>query len=87
MSLRNDLERIDEFFEKMSIEEFDSMLESCGINEITCASDNGMELSLTISKNVIDKILMEDSARCYTKKVVINNSDFYTCDKNMIKAA
>lgn len=40
------LERIDEFFKKLSIEEFEKKLEIAGINEIESSSNAGMELSL-----------------------------------------
>lgn len=52
MELSKRLKRIDDFFEDLSIEEFDEMLEAAGINEIEPSSSSGMELSLSLNSNM-----------------------------------
>lgn len=48
------LKRIDNFFENLSIEEFEQKLEAAGINEIKPSSGVDMELSLSL-RYVIDQ--------------------------------
>jgi len=42
------LKKIDNFFENLSIEEFEQKLEAAGINEIKSSSSVDMELSLSL---------------------------------------
>lgn len=48
------LKKIDEFFQSLSIEEFEQKLEEAGINEIKPSSSVDMELSLSL-RYVIDQ--------------------------------
>lgn len=52
------LKRIDDFFENLSIEEFEQKLEAAGINEIKSSSCDNKELSLSL-KNIINEIIFE----------------------------
>lgn len=44
--LEAELKRIKDFFDNMSIEEFDDMLERNGINEITSAESEGKQIKI-----------------------------------------
>ena len=48
------LNKIDDFFNKLSIEGFEQKLEAAGINEIMPSNSNDMELSLSL-RHVIDQ--------------------------------
>lgn len=54
MKLKDRLKKIDNFFDDMSIEEFDTMIEKSGIHSIKPSSNYGMELKLNLS-DVIEK--------------------------------
>lgn len=54
MNYKDRLKKIDDFFDNMSIEEFDVMIEKSGIYSIKPSSNYGMELKLNLS-NVIEK--------------------------------
>lgn len=54
MKLKDRLKKIDNFFDDMSIEEFDTMIEKSGIYSIKSSSSYGMELKLNLS-DVIEK--------------------------------
>lgn len=47
MNINKRLKEIDDFFESLSIEEFDEKLEKAGINNIRASSDSNMELLLS----------------------------------------
>lgn len=75
MNINKRLEQIDNFFESLTIEEFDKKLEKAGINEIKPSSDSNMELLLS-SPYIIEAdldIQYENKKEVYTGQENYNN--------------
>ncbi|MHC1685038.1 MAG: hypothetical protein AB6733_19220 [Clostridiaceae bacterium] len=93
MNLNEKLNRIDEFFLNLTNEEFENMLDRCGISEIESSKESGMELSLSESSNIINKILKKDKQNLYITendyvyKTNVNNNFKDIDQKIFIKAA
>lgn len=66
MNLEHELNKIDTFFNKMSIEEFDNLLEVCGINKIELAENYGMKIHENEEINV--EIEISGNSNIYTKR-------------------
>lgn len=56
MNLEHELNKIDAFFNQMSIEEFDNTLEMCGINEIESAESYGMKIHENVEIEVNEEL-------------------------------
>lgn len=80
--LKEELDQIDKFFENMSINEFENMLERCGINDITCASEKDMELISNLKNSDTEKPLYKN-----LEKVNFRNTDLYMYENDRIKVA
>lgn len=66
MNLEHELNKIDAFFNQMSIEEFDNTLEMCGINEIESAESYGMKIHENEEINV--EIEVNEKLNIYSKR-------------------
>lgn len=85
MGFKDRLKRIDNFFDSMSVEEFDTMLEKTGIHEIEASSNSGMELKLNLS-NILEKN-KEGLYLSQTDTIMDIDEKFNSYDTNLVKAS
>lgn len=74
MNINKRLNQIDNFFENMSIEEFDKKLEKAGINDIKPSTDSNMELLLS-STYVTESYV--DLQYINKKQIVTGKQNYY----------
>lgn len=93
MNLNEEINKVNEFFSKMTNKDFENMLDRCGINEMKSSEEEGMELLLNGNTNIINKILEKDMQNLYTtENEHIKSSDLKNCfeeldQKYLIEAA
>lgn len=74
MNINKRLNQIDNFFENLSIEEFDKKLEKAGINDIKPSSDSNMELllsSIYVTESDVDLQYINK------KEIVVGKQNYY----------
>ena len=74
MNINKRLNQIDNFFENLSIEEFDKKLEKAGINDIKPSSDSNMKLllsSIYVTESDVDLQYINK------KEIVVGKQNYY----------
>lgn len=92
MNLQEEMNKIDTFLNNLSVEEFDNILERCGINEISSGETDNKELLLS-AKNTIEKRTYSrkhtynDNYNLLFRKAGLNNKFNNKDQRKLIKAA
>ena len=85
MDIKDRLKKIDDFFDNLSTEEFDKMLENTGIYDIKASGNYNMELKLNLA-NTLGK--NKEKLYSHEKEIHFANDDsFNLYDDNSVQAS